>query len=60
MGIPAVVLTILYLLTSAKFVLVAGIFMHLRYDASLLAWIFATGFLLAAAITVAIKAMLEF
>jgi len=54
-GASALVVTILALLSAAKFFLVAAYFMHLRFDARILTAIFAVGVTLAALITIAVK-----
>jgi len=54
-GMRPLVVTVLFGLSLVKFVLVAGYFMHLRFDGRLLTWIFAVGFLLAMAIAIAQK-----
>ncbi|MEW8979242.1 MAG: cytochrome C oxidase subunit IV family protein [Symbiobacterium sp.] len=54
-GMSTLVVTVLALLSFAKFALVAGYFMHLRFDARLLTAVFAVGITLALLITVALK-----
>ena len=54
-GMRPLIVTMLFGLSLVKFVLVAGFFMHLRFDGRLLTWIFAVGFLLAMAIAIAQK-----
>lgn len=50
-----VAVTILALLSLVKFGLVAGYFMHLRFDSRLLTGVFAVGVILATLITIAVK-----
>lgn len=54
-GMRPLVVTGLFGLSLVKFILVAGFFMHLRFDGRLLTWIFAVGFLLAMVIAIAQK-----
>lgn len=54
-GMSALVVTILAVLSAAKFFLVAAYFMHLRFDARILTAIFAVGVTLATLITVAVR-----
>lgn len=56
-GVPGLVSTVLLALSATKFALVAAIFMHLKFDNKLLSWFFAGGVALAAAITIALKAI---
>lgn len=48
------VTTVLGLLSAAKFVMVVGFFMHLKFDKRLLTFLFVAGFLIAAATVVAV------
>jgi len=59
-GMSALVVTILAALSVAKFALVAGYFMHLRFDPRLLTGVFAVGVTLATLITVAVKLINQF
>jgi len=54
-GMSTLVVTILAALSVAKFFLVAGYFMHLRFDPRLLTGIFAVGVTLATLITIAVR-----
>lgn len=54
-GMQALVIGVLAILSILKFVLVAGIFMHLKYDNKFLTGAFAVGFVLAALMVVALK-----
>nr|WP_280953641.1 cytochrome C oxidase subunit IV family protein [Symbiobacterium terraclitae] len=59
-GMSTLVVTVLAALSAAKFFLVAGYFMHLRFDARLLTAIFAVGVTLATLITVAVRIINNF
>ena len=52
-----VIVPILLVLSTSKFVLVVSFFMHLKYDGRLLRWIFAGPLFVAVAIIVAIMAL---
>lgn len=52
-GFKALVVAVLFILSIAKFILVAGYFMHLKFDGQLLRWTFTVGALLAVGITIA-------
>lgn len=54
-GMSALVVTILAVLSAAKFFLVAAYFMHLRFDPRILTAIFAVGVTLATLITIAVR-----
>lgn len=58
-GMRGLVLTVLGVLSVAKFVAVASIFMHLRYDHRLLGWIFGIGAFNAVWMTIALIAVLQ-
>lgn len=53
------VITILVLLSAAKFTMVVAFFMHLKFDKRLLTGFFVTGFLVAAATVVAVAAAMR-
>lgn len=57
-ALRAIIVPVLLTLSAAKFVLVALFFMHLKYDRSVLTWIFMLG--LAVAVTVVVSLMLLF
>ena len=52
-----VIVPILLVLSTSKFVLVVSFFMHLKYDGRLLRWLFAGPLFVAVAIIVAIMAL---
>lgn len=54
-GIRTTIIVTLFLLSALKFWLVAGYFMHLKWESKLLSWVFAVGILLALLITFAQK-----
>lgn len=54
-GIPFIVKAALIGLSVAKFILVGGYFMHLKWEKKLLAWAFGFGFVLATLIAIAVK-----
>lgn len=54
-GLQALILAVLAVLSVVKFALVAAYFMHLKFDAKILGWVFAFGTVLGTAITVALK-----
>lgn len=58
-GMRGLVLTVLGVLSAAKFVAVAAIFMHLRFDHRLLGWIFGIGAFNGIWMTIALVAVLR-
>jgi caa(3)-type oxidase subunit IV len=54
-GMPFIIKAALVGLSVAKFILVGGYFMHLKWEKRLLAWAFGFGFLLATGMTLAQK-----
>lgn len=54
-GIPFIVKAALIGLSVAKFILVGGYFMHLKWEKKLLAWAFGFGFVLALLMAIAQK-----
>lgn len=52
-----VIVPILLVLSTSKFILVASFFMHLKYDSRVLRWLFAGPLLMAIVIIVAIMAL---
>ena len=45
---------VLFILSAVKFVMVVGLFMHLKFDNRIFTWMFAGGFLLAVAVLIAL------
>ncbi|MFZ5825061.1 MAG: cytochrome C oxidase subunit IV family protein [Bacillota bacterium] len=58
-GMRGLVLSVLAVLSVAKFLAVAGIFMHLRFDHRLLGWTFGIGVFNAVWMTIALIAVLQ-
>lgn len=53
-GMRGFILTALFVLSLVKFIFVAGVFMHLKFDHRLLGWIFGVGFFMATWMTIAL------
>ena len=54
------IIPILAILSGAKFALVVMFYMHLRYDAKLLTWLFLAGFFLAITVVFALLGLFHF
>ena len=54
------IIPILVILSGAKFALVVMFYMHLRYDAKLLTWLFLAGFFLAITVVFALLGLFHF
>ncbi len=53
----SVLVSVLLLLSAAKFLLVAGFYMHLKFDSPLFRWLFVVGIVFSIAIYAAVLAM---
>lgn len=58
-GMRGVVIAVLAVLSLVKFYLVISYFMHLKFDAKVLTWVFVPGVLLATGITTALRFILQ-
>jgi cytochrome c oxidase subunit 4 len=59
-ALESVLVPILVVLSTVKFLMVVGYFMHLKFDDKRLAWIFAGGMILALSIYIGTWAMMHF
>ena len=58
-GLRPLLIPILLVLSAAKFVIVVGFYMHLKFDARLFTTMFTGGFLLAVAVLLALIALFD-
>jgi cytochrome c oxidase subunit 4 len=58
-GLKPLLVPILLVLSAAKFVIVVGFYMHLKFDARLYTTMFAGGFLLAVAVLLALVTLFD-
>lgn len=55
-----ILVPVLVILSAAKFVLVAQVFMHLKHDDKILSWAFIVGLIMATIIAIALLAVLHY